>query len=307
MSDSIHKFMHAAGGVRIEAVQLQSVWQAMNAHRQLPAPVRSMLGELVAASALLAATLKFNGALVLQVQGDGPVRLAVVECAADFGIRAAIKLRDDADTDIKADADFTSLVNAGGQGRFVIVLDPKDKMPGQQAYTGIVPIVGEQLADCLDNYFASSEQLPTQLVLAADDSTAAGMLVQKMPLEGGRQASDTDAWNRAQHLFATVKPDELLNLAPQELVRRVFWEETLSVAAPRPVAFRCSCSREKVADVIRMLGAAEIESVIAERGAVTINCEYCDTEYVFDPVDCAQALLNAPAAAQAPADPSQLH
>jgi molecular chaperone Hsp33 len=303
MTDTIHKFMHAQGGVRIEAVQLQGAWRAMSAHRNLPEPVRNMLGELVAASALLSATLKFNGALVLQVQGDGPVRLAVVECAADFGIRAAVKLREGAA--IEADADFKSLVNAQGQGRFVIVLDPKDKQPGQQPYTGIVPIVGHRLAESLDYYFATSEQLPTQLLLAADDQTAAGMLLQRMPTEGGRVVQDEDAWNRSRHLLATVKRDELLGVAPEALVRRVFWEEALTLTTPRSVMHRCTCTREKVANVIRMLGRPEIDSILAESGQVEINCDYCDKAYVFDPVDCAQVFVEAGAASLA-AGPDRL-
>ena len=289
MTDTIHKFMHSDGGVRIEAVQLQAAWQTMQSQRDLPAPVRQILGELVAASALLCATLKFNGALVLQLQGDGPVRLAVVECSADFAIRATIKLRDKAV--VPADANFQSLVNANGQGRFLIVLDPKDRQAGQHPYTSIVPLHGAQLSDCLDHYFSASEQLPTQLFLAANSDTAAGLLLQRMPSEGGRIVRDQDAWNRSQHLAATVQSDELLSLPPEALVRRLFWEETLNLTAPRAVFHRCSCSRAKVADVIRLLGRPEVEAILRESSPLTINCDYCDHAYQFDPVDCAQLFV----------------
>ncbi|HET7772908.1 MAG TPA: Hsp33 family molecular chaperone HslO [Burkholderiaceae bacterium] len=288
MSDQVLKFLMGDGAVRIEAVSLTDTWRTLNQHRSLPPAVNAMLGELVAASTLLAATLKFNGSLVLQIQGDGPVRLAVVECAAGFGVRAAIKLN--ADAAISDQASFRDLVNAQGQGRFVIVLDPKDKLPGQQAYTGIVPLVGNTLAESLDYYFASSEQLPTLVHLAANEQCAAGLLVQRMPAEGGKEVTDTDAWDRARHLAATIKREELLSLPAQEVVRRLFWEEPLDVKAEQPVRFSCSCSREKVAGVLRMLGSVEIESILAEQGKVSVNCEYCDTRYEFDAVDAALAV-----------------
>ncbi len=295
MSDQVLKFLMGDGAVRIEAVSLTDTWRTLNQHRNLPPPVNAMLGELVAASTLLAATLKFNGSLVLQIQGDGPVRLAVVECAAGFGVRAAIKLH--ADAEIGDQASFRDLVNTQGRGRFVIVLDPKDRLPGQQPYTGFVPLVGSTLAESLDYYFASSEQLPTLVHLAANEDCAAGLLVQRMPAEGGKEVTDTDAWDRARHLAATIKREELLGLPAQEVVRRLFWEEPLDVKAEQPVRFSCSCSREKVAGVLRMLGSAEIESILAEQGKVSVNCEYCDTRYEFDAVDAAMAVRGGPDAA----------
>jgi molecular chaperone Hsp33 len=299
---AIHKFLMADGAVRIEAARLTDAWHTIAAMRQHPQPVQRMLGELVAASTLLAATLKFNGALALQVQGDGPVRLAVVECQPDVNdaagspgkrgwlIRATVKLSERAA--VAENADFKALVNPGGQGRFIVVLDPKDKLPGQQAYTGIVPLVGHTLAESLAYYFANSEQLPTQLWLAADANIAAGTLIQRMPQEGGTAATDEDAWNRARHLAATIKSEELLQLDAAELVRRVFYEETVAVLSTQPVRFACSCSRAKVASVLRMLGRDEVESILAEQGDVTVNCEYCDKVYTFDAVDAAAAFTD---------------
>jgi molecular chaperone Hsp33 len=306
MSD-IHKFLMADGAVRIEAVRLTGTWQAIAGMHPYPRPVQHLLGELVAASTLLAATLKFNGALVLQLQGDGAIRLAVVECrpaqpGPGWWVRATIKLAQDAAVD--DNASFKSLVSPHGGGRFIVVLDPQDKSRGQQPYTGIVPLVGQTLADCLAHYFASSEQLPTQLWLTADTETACGLLIQRMPQEGGAKArQDDDAWNRAQHLAGTIQPEELRDLESAELVRRVFYEETVAVLSKHPVQFSCSCSREKVAGVLRMLGRAEIESILAERDAVTVNCEYCGKIYSFDPVDAASALLETATTAQ----PGTLH
>jgi molecular chaperone Hsp33 len=288
LSDAIHKFLLADGGVRIESVKLEQVWQTIAAQRGLPGPVQDLLGQLCAASVLLSATLKFQGSLVLQLAGDGPVRLAVVECRQDFSIRAAIKLSEHAD--IAPDSSFTALVNPHGKGRFMVVLDPQDRGEGQQPYTGIVGLSGETLAQCLDAYFASSEQLPTHLMLAADGNTAAGMLIQRLPAEGGKAVIDEDAWNRAKHLAATATAEELLTLAPEVLVRRLFWEEDLTLFKPATVRFECSCSRLKVARVLRMLGQAEVQSILDEMGQVTVNCDYCNKVYVFDPVDSLAAL-----------------
>jgi molecular chaperone Hsp33 len=303
----IHKFLMADGAVRIEAVQLTDAWQTIAGMHPYPSAVQGLLGELVAASTLLAATLKFNGALALQLQGDGAIRLAVVECrpAADgtgWWVRATIKLAQD--THVPESAGFKALVNPHGSGRFLVVLDPQDKTRGQQAYTGIVPLVGASVAESLAYYFANSEQLPTQLWLAADAGVASGVLIQRMPQEGGTKPhTDDDAWNRAQHLANTIQSEELLRLEPTELVRRVFYEETVAVLSRLPVQFSCSCSRAKVAGVLRMLGRAEIESILAERDAVTVNCEYCGKTYRFDPVDAAGALLDTEDNAQ----PGTLH
>jgi molecular chaperone Hsp33 len=291
----VQRFLMASGAVRIEAVQLTHAWQAIIARRVYPPAVQQLLGELVAASTLLAATLKFNGTLTLQAQGSGAVRLAVVECksaAPDAGlsIRATAKLAPDAAQ--QEHTDFQALLNTRGQGRLMVVLDAQDKLPGQQAYTGIVPLVGSSVAQCLAHYFEHSEQLPTQLWLAAGQHTACGLLIQRMPQEGGSTQVDTDAWPRAQHLAATLRPQELLTLPSSELVRRVFYEETVNVLHALPVRFACSCSREKVAGVLRMLGRAEIESILSEQGTITVDCEYCGKTYGFDAVDAAGALLD---------------
>ncbi|MES2932103.1 MAG: Hsp33 family molecular chaperone HslO, partial [Pseudomonadota bacterium] len=256
---------------------------------------KTLLGEMLAAAALLSANLKFNGAIVMQIHGDGPVRLLVVECNADLTLRATAKLAPDAI--IPDDAGLPELVHAHGNGRFVITLDPKDKMPGQQAYQGIVPLDGDNVATVIENYMLRSEQLDTKLWLAANDSVARGLLLQKLPNEGGIDAfgghnrdpeNAQETWNRSVLLASTLKRDEMLVTDIDTLMRRLFWEETIRVFDPAHPSFHCSCSREKVGSMLKMLGQPEIDSALAELGSLGVNCDFCGQHYDFDKVDCAQ-------------------
>ena len=300
MTDRLHKFLFDAGStsrspVRGEIVSLSATWRQIKERHPYPEPVLRMLGELVAAGSLLTANLKFNGALIMQIHGDGPVRLLVVECNADLTMRATVKLA--SDVPIADDAGFTDLVNRNGQGRFAITLDPRDRSRGQQPYQGIVPIEGGSVAAALEGYMRRSEQLQTRLWLAADEEHANGLLLQKLPLEGGPSGSafDVDAetraeevWSRAVTFADTLDRNELLRVDPPTLMRRLFWEETLAIYDPAPCAFRCSCTRERVAAMLVSLGAREIDDLVSERGAVHVDCEFCNKSYDFDRVDCAQ-------------------
>ena len=300
MSDTLHKFLFDAGTtarspVRGEIVSLASTWRQIKERHDYPEPVLRMLGELVAASTLLSANLKFNGALIMQIHGDGPVRLVVVECNADLTVRATVKLA--ADGTIADDATFTDLVNADGEGRFAITLNPRDRSQGQQPYQGIVPLEGDSVAAALEGYMRRSEQLDTQLWLAADDDHANGLLLQKLPLDGGgpsnvfdpeAEARAEDVWERAVTFARTLDRDELLKVDPPTLMRRLFWEETLAVYDPVPCAFRCSCTRERVANMLVSLGAQEVDETLAEMGGIHVDCEFCNRSYDFDMVDCAQ-------------------
>ena len=300
MSDTLHKFLFDAGSstrspVRGEIVSLAATWRQIKERHDYPEPVLRMLGELVAASTLLSANLKFNGALIMQIHGDGPVRLLVVECNADLTVRATVKLA--SNEPIAADASFTDLVNVHGDGRFAITLDPRDRSQGQQPYQGIVPLEGETVAAALEGYMRRSEQLDTQLWLAADDDHANGLLLQKLPLEGGGPSAtfDPDAevraaevWERAVTFANTLERDELLQVDPPTLMRRLFWEETLAVYDPAPCAFRCSCTRQRVAAMLVSLGRHEVDETLAEMGNIHVDCEFCNKSYDFDPVDCAQ-------------------
>ncbi len=292
MTDSLQKFMFEHAGVRGELVEIPNTWQQILSHQAYPPAVKTILGELLAASALLSANLKFNGTMIMQIYGDGPVKLLVVECDAQLKMRATAKLRDGGV--INDDASLSDLIHSHGEGRFVITLDPNDKLPGQQAYQGIVPLDGDTIAVIIENYMIRSEQLDTKLWLAADSQVARGMLLQKLPKTGGLEAKvedETEAWNRAVMLASTLKQEELLSTDVNTLLHRLFWEETIRVFEPRQPQFFCNCSREKVGNMLKMLGQPEIDTAIAELGKLDINCDFCGKHYAFDQVDCAQLFV----------------
>lgn len=297
-SDSLAKYLFTDRSARVQTVTIDAAWREMQQGHDWPPAIARLLGELVSASALLSANLKFDGTLALQLQGDGDVRLIVVECRSDLSLRATVKLREDAQ--VPEDATLQSLLNADGQGRFIVVLDPRRKLPGSQPYQGVVGLEGDTVAAVLEHYMATSEQLQTRLWLAATTERATGLLLQRMPDTGGNlPAATSDApqaeapapeetWNRAVHLAGTIKPDELLSVDNETLIHRLFWEEALTAYEPQPVRFHCPCSRDKVADMLRMLGANEVDGIIEERGQVEVRCDYCNTRYAFDKVDCAE-------------------
>jgi molecular chaperone Hsp33 len=282
-SDTLQRFLFEEAAVRGELVRLAATWQAVHARHDYPPAVARLLGELMAACALAAATLKFKGSLVMQIQGTGPVRLLVVECTANLSMRATAQWQGE------PAGDLPTLV---GDGRFVITLDPRD---GGNAYQGIVEVDGASVAEVLEHYMARSEQLETRFLLAADGEVAAGLLLQKLP---AGQPSEDDAWNRLARLSATLSEAELKRLPFREILRRLFHEETLRLFDAEPVHFACSCSRERVADMLRLLGSAEVADILAERGAVEVACEFCKQKYLFDAVDVAQ-LFRADRAAPA--------
>lgn len=280
MSDTLQRFLFEHAPIRGEIVQLAATWRAVTERHDYPPPLRRALGELMAAGALLAATLKFEGRVLLQLQGSGPVRLIVVECADGHAMRATAKWEGDV-----PDGDLRALL---GNGRFAISLLPDS---GQQGYQGIVDLGAGGVAAALEHYMATSEQIETRLWLACDEHRAAGLLIQKLPQ---RPDTDGDAWPRIGHLAATVQAQELLGLPPQVLLRRLFHEEDLRVFEPKPVYFRCSCSPERVTGMLRMLGRDEVRSVIAEQGEIEVRCEFCNRRYAFDAVDSEQIFASVP-------------
>lgn len=286
MADRLLRFLVRDAPVRGEIVRLDNAWQQIVALHDYPAPVERVLGEMTAAALLLASNIKFDGALILQIHGDGPVRLLVVECQSDLSVRATAKLR--AAEHIARDAPLSALVNAHGRGRCAILLDPKERAPGQPPYQGIVPLAGESVADALETYMRDSEQLDTRLWLAADHVAAAGLLLQKLPVPGGgaaQGAGDADAWDRTTALVSTVTRRELLAADPAELTTRVFWQEQLDHYAPRTPRFRCTCSRERIGRMLISLGRAEAQSILTERGSIEVTCEFCHARQAFDAVD----------------------
>ena len=303
--DTLQKFIFDNAAVRGEFVDISATWRAIQQHHAYPAAVKTILGEMVAAAALLSANLKFNGAIVMQIHGDGPVRLLVVECDAALRIRATAKLSEHAV--VADDATLSKLLNAGGKGRFVITLDPLDKLPGQQPYQGIVPLDGEDMATVIENYMLRSEQLDTRLWLAADAHVARGLLLQKLPRHGGQDApsrqlsedEDLETWNRAVLLASTLKAPELLATDTATLMKRLFWEETIRVFEPAHPQFHCGCTRDKVGNMLKMLGRAEVDDALAELGQLGIDCDFCGRHYDFDQVDCAQLFASGDAPVEA--------
>jgi molecular chaperone Hsp33 len=289
MMDTLQRFLFENAAVRGELVEISDTWQQVQLRSDYPAPVRTLLGEMLAAAALLSANLKFNGMIVMQMHGDGPVRLLVVECNSELHMRATAKLAPDAVID--DDASLKQLVNAHGNGRFAITLDPKDKLPGQQPYQGIVPLDGDSVAVVIENYMLRSEQLDTRLWLAADRNVSRGLLLQKLPKEGGTGAplaDDDETWNHAVTLASTLRREELLSTDISTLMHRLFWQETIRLFEPRHPTFQCSCTREKVGNMLKMLGQPEVEAALAELGKLEIDCDFCGQHYGFDKVDCAQ-------------------
>ena len=312
MANELHKFLFDGIPVRGMIVRLDDAWTEILARRRAnedtgawPPPVAELLGEMCAAGALMQSNIKFNGALIMQVFGDGPVKVAVAEVQHDLGLRVTAKVVGD----VGIDARLPDLVNVGGGGRCAITLDPKDRRPGQQPYQGVVPLRGMQgedlprLADVLELYMRQSEQLDTKIVLAADARVAAGILIQRLPHEGeaniGSEQQDADEaqmkehFNRIATLAGSITRDELLELDVETILRRLFWEEKVLRFEPQTPRFACTCSRERVGGMIRGLGREEADSILAERGAIDVACDFCGQHYRFDAVDAAQ-LFAAP-------------
>jgi molecular chaperone Hsp33 len=288
MSDTLQKFMFDNSLVRGELVDISQAWRQVQLLRAYPPAVSTMLGEMMAAAALLSANLKFNGTIIMQIHGDGPVKLMVVECDAALKLRATAKLADGAQ--IAEGAMLQQLVNMHGQGRFAITLDPADKVPGQQPYQGMVALDGDSISTVIENYMMRSEQLDTKLWLAADLQVSRGLLLQKLPDTGGTISNDTDAdaWNRAVTLASTLSNDEMLSTDIMTLMQRLYWEETIRVFDPLRPSFSCNCSRERVGNMLKLLGQEEVDDALNDLGKLEINCDFCGRHYGFDKVDCAQ-------------------
>jgi molecular chaperone Hsp33 len=297
--DRLLKFLVHQAPVRGEVVRLTQSWQQMTARHTYPEPVLRLLGETTAAATLLSATIKFAGNLILQIHGDGPVQLLVVECRPDLAYRATAKLRPNAR--IEADAGWRELVNAGGQGRCAITLDPDRSPAGQQRYQGIVPLQGSNVAEALEAYLRQSEQIESRLWLAADVRAASGLLLQRVarPSTSGIEI-DEDAWRRTTTLSDTVSSEELLAASAEEVVHRLFWQERLERYEPATPRFACSCSRARTARMLLTLGRAEVESILAEQGSVGVTCEFCGAQYPFDAVDVGQLFATGSSEANPP-------
>lgn len=314
----LHKFIFDGQPVRGQLVRLTDAWQEVLRRRAANTqtgpyapPVAELLGEMLAASVLMQGNIKFDGALVLQIMGDGPVKVAVAEVQSDLRLRATASLKGE----VTPGMDLPGLVNAHGQGRCAITLDPAQRREGQQPYQGVVPLVDAggaplgSVASVIEHYMRQSEQLDTTLVLAADEQVAAGLLIQRLPVQGQDNLSQSnvaredgsdgeeDAYQRIAVLAKSLKREELLGLDADTVLRRLFWEEKLlrfepqaGDAGPR---FACTCSRERVAAMIQGLGRQEAEAIVRERGDVEVSCDFCGQQQRFDAVDV-QRLFTPP-------------
>lgn len=293
MTNQLNKYIFADQLTRAQTVELSTAWQQGLEHQHYPESVQNLLGELTAAAVLLAGNLKMDGSLILQAQGDGPIALMVVECSADFNIRATVSLRENAE--IPADGNLQTLLNTYDNGKFIVVLEPKaggDFEP----YQGIVPLEGNNLAEVLENYMKHSEQLDTRIFLSANGEKANGLLLQRLPGTGGHiegtDAPDEPSWERVQPLANTIKTEEVLELPAAELIHRLFWQEDLMRLEPTEIKWHCPCTRERVGDMLFMLGREEIESILSEQEQVEVSCNFCGKPYTFDAVDCAQLFID---------------
>jgi molecular chaperone Hsp33 len=286
LPDSLDRFIFENTPVRGNTVHLNNTFTRALQHQDCPPVLRTALGELMAASALLIATLKMQGALVLQIQGNGPLKLLVVECSiadktSELTMRATAKWSGEL-----PESNFAELI---GGGQFVITLDPKT---GGEGYQGIVPLEGASVAEILQNYMLRSEQIETRIWLACDEHRAAGLLLQKLPEPVDKTLSDqtmpeedADAWPRACILADTVGKEELLTLPAASLLHLLFHEEDIRLFDAQPVRFHCSCSQGSVGAMLRLLGAEEVESIFEERDDIEVHCDFCNARYVFDKVD----------------------
>lgn len=288
MSDTLQRFLFEHASVRGELVQLDASWKAVLERHEYPEAVREPLGQMIVASVLLAATMKFNGSITLQVRGSGPISMLVVDCSPRHGDDEVGPLYH-----VRGMANWSGEVPKGnlpsrfGDGNLVITIDPG---PGTTRYQGIVALTGNSMADAIDDYLERSEQLATRMWLSADSERAAGMLLQKLPGE----VIEEESWSRVTMLASTITGTELLELEQQEIIHRLFHEEDVRVFERQPVAFHCNCSRERVAEALRGMGHDEIMDIIHTEGKVEVSCQFCNRHYDFDAVDAEQLFAEFP-------------
>jgi molecular chaperone Hsp33 len=274
MSDLLHAFLFEQLPVRGAIVQLETVWQTMRGLRSYPDALQSLLAQSAVAAALLASTLKrSHGSLTIQMQGDADVSLLLAECSNDYGLRATARWREGI-----APAPLERML---GNGRCVITLRAQgDAGP---SYQGIVPLQGSSLAQALEGYMEHSEQLATRLFLHAQPNACGGLLLQRIP---GAADRDPDDWNRLQYLAATLTAQELHECSAAALLRRLFVHDDVRLFSGRALTFECSCSAQRVHGMLRALGKAEVEAVLAEQGKMEVRCEFCGRLYALSQQEC---------------------
>lgn len=296
MSDKLVKLLFPEKNCRAAVLHMDEAWQTMTKNQHFPEPVKLLLGQMCAGAVLLAGSLKFDGALVLQLQGDGPVRLALVEVRTGLVVRATAQLRVTPE-DVPATAAFKDLVNATGHGRCAMILDAADRRPGEEPYQGVVALEDAGVAATLESYMTHSEQLMTRLWLAADEAAVGGVMLQRMPESGGLVTSaaeqpEDESFESLAVLAQTVRAEELTKLEADTVAKRLFWEDNPHVLATLTPVFRCRCSKQGIEAMVRNLGQSEAEKIMAERGTVDVTCEFCGAHYVLDSVDVGALFCN---------------
>ncbi|MBV8158659.1 MAG: Hsp33 family molecular chaperone HslO [Dyella sp.] len=287
VEDVLHRFMLERAGVRGVLVRLGAAWREVAGRSAYPAALRSVLGQTLASSALLTGNIKLEGALSVELKSTGPLRLLFAECTDQGRLRGLARWSDP----------LPETLNLAELPKAIMAITIGAAERGQR-YQGLVDLQHPDLASALENYFSQSEQLPARIVLAADGEHAVGLMLQKLPDEGGIDAvQDEDAWTRIQHLTATLGAEELLSTAPEQLLYRLYHEESVRLFEPRSLAFGCSCTRERVEAVLRSLGRDEVEAALeAREGEIEVICEFCAQRYTFDRIDAEHLLSPSPQA-----------
>jgi len=276
--DKCQRFLFEDHPIRGQHASLDRSWQEIARQGGLQGRGLSLLGEALVVVALLVDTLKINGSVTLQIRGTGPLELLVVEANSKHEIRGTARQVGKVDEQMDLQQIF-------GSKSLVITI----KVEGAEPHQGIAPLSGIKLSDALEYYFATSEQLPTHFWLACDEKNASGVLIQKLP----GILKDDDAWDRVLHLASTVTDGELQRLALDDLLHRLFNEETLRLFDPHTIKFSCSCSRERTAGMLLSLGKAEADEILEEEGEISVNCEFCNANYSFSQIDLEQVFSNA--------------
>jgi molecular chaperone Hsp33 len=276
-SDNLQRFIFDNAPVRGEWVHLTQSWQQVLIRRDYPPAIQRLLGEMMAAAALLTATVKIKGRLVLQIKSAGPVTLMMAECTSDNTLRSFAQW----DGDVNDDASLTDIT---GEGTLAITIDVEGS---KQPYQGVVGLQGNSISDVLETYFKQSEQLETKIWLAASANAVSGLFLQQLPSVEIEKDQDGESWSRLSQLAATVTPTELLDLGVGTLLHRLFHEEECRLLSSTELSFACSCSRERVADTISLLGENDANDLLAEQGNIEVACEFCNEHYYFDKVDVA--------------------
>ena len=289
-NDLLTRFLLPNAGVRGVHVQLNDTWTEILSHASYPPAAAQLLGQSCVASALFTGHTKVDGRLSIQLRSAGALRTLFAECTAAGTLRGIVQVEDGQD----APAELSGL----GEGAMLAItienpgLDPREP----QRYQSLVSLTAGQLDEAFEDYFRQSEQLPTRLILAADGQRAAGLLLQKLPGDSG----DEDGWARAGALFDTLGQDELMTVAGDELLHRLFHEEAAELVGTKALKFGCSCSRERVSGMLESLGQEEALAAAEPTGNAEIRCEFCGQEYHFSLTDIAVLFSNGSAAQQAP-------